>query len=162
MECHLLSCGAMNLNERFICNEYIKRLKLFKFFLKEIDIKNDLPPSIRIEKESDEIFKQINNINSIENKINKSKIILMDINGKNYDSVEFSKEIIEKSIDDRIYKYIIFIIGGAFGVNEKIKKIANMKISFGKNTWPHNLMKIMLLEQIFRSETIILNRKYHN
>jgi 23S rRNA (pseudouridine1915-N3)-methyltransferase len=59
-------------------------------------------------------------------------------------------------------KHLIFIIGGAFGVNDSIKNTVNLKISFGKNTWPHNLMKIMLIEQVFRVETIIDSRGYHH
>ena len=83
-------------------------------------------------------------------------IALMDIGGKLFSSEDLSNFFVKQMNDGS--KAIIFIIGGSYGVNPEVKDRANIKISFGKNTWPHNLMKVMLMEQIFRAETIIENR----
>jgi 23S rRNA (pseudouridine1915-N3)-methyltransferase len=163
MKIHLITCGNLDEFQRKIFDEYILRITLFDIFLKEINIKGDLEKNIRIEKESCEILKKMKSLNDDSNfKSSKNKIILLDILGQNYSSEDFSGKIIKDSMENPIIKNLIFIIGGAFGVNEGVKFLADKKLSFGLNTWPHNLMKIMLIEQIFRSQTIFLGKNYHH
>ena len=86
-------------------------------------------------------------------------VVLLDLGGAMLDSVSLSKKI------DEIATYhsskIAFIIGGSYGVSEVVKKRANYKLSFSKMTFPHQLMKGILLEQIYRSFKILNNETYH-
>lgn len=92
--------------------------------------------------------------------INKNEyILLLDIFGKEYSSVEFSNKL--QNLFNSSNSYITFIIGSSEGVTEKIKEIVNEKISFSKFTFPHGLFRVILLEQLYRSFKIINNEKYH-
>ena len=86
-------------------------------------------------------------------------VILLDLRGQMLDSISLSKKL------DEISTYhsskIAFIIGGSFGVSEDVKKRANYMLSFSKMTFPHQLAKGMLLEQIYRSFKILNNETYH-
>lgn len=157
MKLYLLSCGQMSGAEKQIFEEYRKRINFVDFFLKEIIVKEDTP-SLRIIKESQEINKFLNNNDLIKSGFNHT--ILMHINGKQLDSKQFSNLFNNFLIDG--LKNITFIIGGSFGVDQKIIELSNQKISFGLNTWPHNLMKVMLIEQIFRAQTILQKKNYHH
>ena len=85
--------------------------------------------------------------------------VLLDLKGESLDSVNLSKKI------DEISTYhsskIAFIIGGSYGVSEAVKKRANYKLCFSKMTFPHQLIRGMLLEQIYRSFKILNNETYH-
>jgi 23S rRNA (pseudouridine1915-N3)-methyltransferase len=86
-------------------------------------------------------------------------VVLLDLAGVMLDSISLSKKI------DEISTYhsskIAFVIGGSYGVSEAVKKRANYKLSFSKMTFPHQLMKGILLEQIYRSFKILNNETYH-
>ena len=85
--------------------------------------------------------------------------IILDLEGKELDSVEFSNKI--ESITVNGYSSIDFIIGGTLGLSDEVKKEADYKISFSKLTFPHQLIRVFLLEQIFRSFKILNNETYH-
>lgn len=90
-----------------------------------------------------------------------SKVILFDEQGKLCSSSsEFAKELI--SIWEASPPQIYFIVGGAYGVNEQIKKIADKILSLSYQSFNHHLAQIMALEQIYRSLNIWKNRPYHN
>ena len=103
-----------------------------------------------IEKESDEILNvmKLTDYN-----------ILLDIKGERFTSVEFSK-FIENTFTNS-NGCISFIIGGSNGVNDKVKKSVNKRISFSDMTFPHGLFRGLLLEQIYRSFKIMNNESYH-
>lgn len=130
-------------------DEYLKRLsKYTKIDLIEVPDENyDITKTL--EKEKDSILKYISE---------KDYIITMEIEGKELTSVELSKKINDTLIQ---YSDIIFIIGGSYGLHEDIKKISNYALSFSKMTFPHQLFRIMLLEQIYRSYKILNNETYH-
>lgn len=86
-------------------------------------------------------------------------IIAMDERGKTYSSREFAQKIDKYQLDG--HNKIQFVIGGADGLTDEIRNAANMVISFGKQTWPHLLARIMLLEQIYRSQQILSGHPYH-
>lgn len=86
-------------------------------------------------------------------------VVLLDIKGSMLDSVSLSKKIDE--ISTYYSSKISFVIGGSFGVSEAVKKRANFLLSFSKMTFPHQLAKGMLLEQIYRSFKILNNETYH-
>ena len=107
--------------------------------------------NISIEKESSEILKQISKSNSYN--------ILLDLDGK-----EITSENMSKYIDDLKNKGISsinFIIGGSNGVNQELKNSVDMKLKFSHFTFPHQLMRLILLEQIYRWFAISNNIKYH-
>lgn len=85
-------------------------------------------------------------------------VFVMDICGQQMDSVEFSKKIESISLN---YDTITFVIGSNYGISEDIKRSANYLFSFSKMTFPHQLFRIMLLEQIYRATTISNNIMYH-
>ena len=104
------------------------------------------------------------NINNESNKIlesinDKDFNICMDINGKEYTSVELSN-IIDNAFTNG-YGTITFIIGGSDGINESVKNKCNLRLSFSKLTFPHGLFRGILLEQIYRSFKILNNETYH-
>ena len=86
-------------------------------------------------------------------------VVLLDLKGESLDSVNLSKKI------DEISTYhsskIAFVIGGSYGVSEAVKKRANYKLCFSKMTFPHQLIRGMFLEQIYRSFKILNNETYH-
>ena len=84
--------------------------------------------------------------------------IFLDGKGENINSVGVSQIISKSSFDG---KDLVFFIGGPDGFDEKIIKVENKIISFGKVTWPHKLIRIMLLEQLYRGITILNNHPYH-
>ena len=88
----------------------------------------------------------------------KDNLVILDILGTEYTSVEFSK-FLEKELTTN--SNITFLIGSSNGLSEEIKKLTNKKISFSKLTFPHQLFRIILLEQIYRGFKIINNESYH-
>ena len=131
------------------CDEYLKRLsKYTKINLIEVPDENyDIIKTLEKEKES--ILKYVSE---------KDYVITLEIEGKELTSIELSKKISDTLIQ---YSDITFIIGGSYGLHEDIKKISNYALSFSKMTFPHQLFRIMLLEQIYRSYKIINNETYH-
>lgn len=86
-------------------------------------------------------------------------VILTAIDGKMLDSVEISRLMSVKMTEG--VSEITFIIGGSNGVSDKVKNRADFKISFGKVTYPHQLMRVILSEQIYRAFSIMNNLPYH-
>ncbi len=86
-------------------------------------------------------------------------VILLDVGGKQIDSVEFSKHIENCMIDGK--STIDFVIGGSLGHGEDIQERANFRLSFSPMTFPHQLMRLILVEQIYRAFKIMRNETYH-
>ena len=129
--------------------EYIKRLSRYtKFNLIEVS-DEDYDINKTLLKERDNILKYVQE---------KDYIITLEIEGNEIDSLSFSKKI-----DDimQINSDITFIIGGSYGLHEDIKKMSNYSLSFSKMTFPHQLFRVMLLEQIYRAFKILKNESYH-
>ena len=95
----------------------------------------------------------------IKNLLTNSFKVLLDEKGLNLTSKEFSKKI--EALQNQSFTNIDFIIGGANGVSEKIKKLANLQISFGKMTFPHMMIRSMIAEQLYRACLIMDNHPYH-
>lgn len=129
--------------------EYLKRLsKYTKINLIEVPDEN-YEITKTLEKEKESILKHVSD---------KDYVITMEIEGKELTSVELSKKINDTLIQN---SDITFIIGGSYGLHDEIKKISNYALSFSKMTFPHQLFRIMLLEQIYRSYKILNNETYH-
>ena len=112
-------------------------------------------------KENDNINKILSDeAKSIQQYLNNSYNIVLAIEGNNLSSIELSN-VIDKIINFSSYKNINFIIGSSHGLDCCIKQQANLLLSFSKMTFPHQLMRLILLEQIYRSFNIIKNTNYH-
>ena len=86
-------------------------------------------------------------------------VIALAIDGKNLSSTELADKINNLGIDGT--SHIQFVIGGSLGLAPEVLSRADMKLSFGRMTFPHQLMRVILLEQIYRSYRIINNEPYH-
>ena len=86
-------------------------------------------------------------------------VIVLDERGKELDSRGLAGKI--EGWRDNGLRHIVFIIGGADGIDEPLKKRANLIISLGRMTWPHMLVRAMLAEQIFRAQSILAGHPYH-
>ena len=138
------------LKENYFVNaekEYTKRLgKYIKLEIIEL-------PDYNYDKEKT-IYEEGKNILS---KINdKDYVVTMEIKGKSFDSMELSD-----FIDKNLSKNIVFVIGGSYGLSEAVLKRSDFSLSFSTLTFPHQLFRILLLEQIYRSFKIIKKESYH-
>ncbi|PLV74748.1 23S rRNA (pseudouridine(1915)-N(3))-methyltransferase RlmH, partial [Streptococcus pneumoniae] len=86
-------------------------------------------------------------------------VIVLAIEGKTFFSEEFSKQLEETSIKG--FSTFTFIIGGSLGLSSSVKNRANLSVSFGRLTLPHQLMRLVLVEQIYRAFTIQQGFPYH-
>lgn len=138
------------------CGEYIKRLGAFaKVNVIEVAEERcgDNPSQ-----------SEINNVlaregERIEKKIPKGAVVIpLCIEGREYSSPDFSALIENIALKS---SSICFIIGGSFGICDSVKALGKYKLSFGKMTLPHQLARMVLLEQIYRAFSISNNSKYH-
>lgn len=130
--------------------EYKKRLsKYTKLEIIELKDYQDSDIKIALNKEK-ELIK--NHIKETDN------VVILDIKGKEHSSEELS-QFINKELT--YHSNITFIIGSSNGLDEEIKSLTNKKISFSPLTFPHQLFRVLLLEQIYRSFKILNNENYH-
>ena len=130
--------------------EYIKRLRKYTN-IEIIEVKDEglVEKEKAKELEGEKIKKHISL---------KDYIITLEIEGKMLTSEEFSEKIDKTLIEN---SNITFIIGGSYGISDDIKNMSNFKLSFSKMTFPHQLFRVVLLEQIYRAFKIINNESYH-
>tara|TARA_B100000925_G_scaffold283701_1_gene257862 strand:+ start:481 stop:954 length:474 start_codon:yes stop_codon:yes gene_type:complete len=140
---------------RNIIQDYLKRInKKLSFTIKEIPFKNckkQTKESISI-KQAVLIEKHINN---------KDYVVLLNESGKSFSSFDFSKWLNSK-ISSRDIKSLKLVIGGPYGLNKNKINLIHEEISFSKMTFSHQMIRIFVLEQIYRSLKIINNEPYHN
>ena len=130
--------------------EYQKRLsKYTRINIIEVEDINLNNEELIKQKEKELILKHIDK---------KDYIITLEIEGKQLSSIELSNKIDQL---ETINPNITFIIGGSYGLDNEIKKLSNFKLSFSKLTFPHQLFRIILLEQIYRAYKIKNNESYH-
>ena len=135
--------------------KYIDRLKFYCQFsiveIPELKVSNKLS--------TDEIKKKEGEL--IRAKIPQNcTVFLLDENGKEYSSRQFS-QLIQKSMNDSA-KELCFVIGGAYGFSPEIYALAPAKISFSKMTFSHQMIRLFLVEQMYRGFAIINNLPYHH
>ncbi len=135
-------------------DEYSKRLNRFcEFKIIEVQEENFVKVDDGIisqikEREADRILPHL-----------KGQVFVLDINGKKYSSISFSNVI--KNTVDSGGSVITFVIGGSYGLSDRVKNKANSRISFSDMTFPHTLFRLMLTEQIYRAFCILNNSPYH-
>ena len=156
MNIKLLAIGKTdNKALQTLIDDYMKRLSFYVKFDLEIipDIKNvkNLSEKQQKEKEGELILSKVGNTDHL---------ILLDENGKTFSSVGFSDEL-QKKMNAGI-KTLVFVIGGPYGFSEEVYKKANGKISLSAMTFSHQMVRLFVIEQIYRGFTILRNEPYHH
>lgn len=131
-----------------IANEYLKRLpwnvKIFELESKEREEK-------RMKEDEGKLI--LSKISSAD------FVIALEEKGREFDSPKFAEYVQKLQLQGN--SKIKFVIGGASGIAEEVRKRADLVLSLGKMTYPHQLARILLLEQLYRAWTILENRSYH-
>ncbi len=153
MEIEIVTLGQVK--EKYmveLINDYKKRISKFAKInfieLKDEPLKDSINRVLELEAAKlEEVLK------------NSKYVICLDIDGKNLSSEDLAKKL------DEVFTYsankITFVIGGSYGILQSVKDKCNYKLSFSKMTFPHQFMKGILLEQIYRSFKILNNENYH-
>lgn len=128
--------------------EYLKRLSKYTN-IQIIEALDEAIYSKALKVESERILKNIKD---------NDYVITLDIDGKSLSSMEFADKLSKTFIHN---SNIVFVIGGSYGLDESVKKRSDYALSFSKMTFPHQLFRVILLEQIYRSFKIINNESYH-
>ncbi len=136
--------------------EYLPRLSKYikteLVYLKDYTSQRNEAIDYIKQKEGEELLKKVDQ---------KDYLVLLDEKGLEFSSVNFSKHF-EKLMNKSISGDLVLVIGGAYGFSEEIYKRANEKWSLSKMTFSHQLIRLVLLEQVFRAFTIIKGEKYHH
>jgi 23S rRNA (pseudouridine1915-N3)-methyltransferase len=143
MKIEILAIGRLKKGALFdVANDYLRRINL-PCSLIEMEGKNT----------ADEHKKLMEAIRP------EAFLIAMDETGKSLSSRKFAQKI--QTLQNDAQPLMQIIIGGADGLNDEIRSRANLLLSFGAQTWPHMLARVMLLEQIYRVQQILSNHPYH-
>ena len=156
MKINIITVGKIK--EKYLkdaIDEYKKRLSKF-CSLNIIEVNESVA---KVENDSNIKKSLEEEAQSIISKIRSEYVIVLDIDGKEFSTIEVSEKI--KEITLKGVSEISFIIGGSYGLDNSIKKRADFRLSFSKLTFPHQLFRVILLEQIYRVFKIINNEPYH-
>ncbi|HHK7249814.1 TPA: 23S rRNA (pseudouridine(1915)-N(3))-methyltransferase RlmH [Streptococcus pneumoniae] len=137
--------------------EYSKRISRFAKF-EMIELSDEKTPDKASESENQKIL-EIEGQRILSKIADRDFVIVLAIEGKTFFSEEFSKQLEETSIKG--FSTLTFIIGGSLGLSSSVKNRANLSVSFGRLTLPHQLMRLVLVEQIYRAFTIQQGFLYH-
>ncbi len=129
-------------------NEYSKRISKYTK-LEIIEISDEANESIALKKEGEKILSKIKD---------SDYVITLEIDGNSLDSLEIAKKI-DNNFNSN--KNLTFVIGGSYGLDDMVKLRSDYKLSFSRLTFPHQLFRVMLLEQIYRAYKINNNENYH-
>ena len=140
----IIAIGKLPSEYKDLSSHYLKMIG--KLEITEIVIKKNLSEKEALQSEGKEILSKIKP---------SQKVILLDVVGKSLDSHKFAKMLGDINQD------ICFVIGGAYGVSEDLKRRAAISISLSDLTFPHMLARIILLEQIYRAKSILVGHPYH-
>ena len=138
-----------------LIQKYESRLRHYIPFSMEIipDLKHTKNLSISLQKEKEGQL--------ILNKINTSdRLFLLDEKGKDYNSIEFSM-FLQKQMNSGL-KQMVLAIGGPYGFSEAVYKSAHSKVSFSKMTFSHQMIRLFVVEQLYRGMSILQNEPYHH
>lgn len=147
--CHLIAIGKnKDTHLQSLIDEYIKRLP-WKLTVTEIPAPNVSDAERKI-READLIRAALPP---------KAVTIFLDERGKNMGSVEFANKLNQFFLNGQ--STIAVIIGGADGLDESLRREADLCLSFGALTWPHMMVRLMCVEQLYRASTILAGHPYH-
>lgn len=149
MDITILACGKIK-KDGFLdlIKHYEKQLK-WKVSVKEINI-SQTDESVKNEQENKKLLSLI---------ADDAYLIVLDETGKNVSSKEMAT--IFSKHQQSSQKHMQIIIGGSSGLNAQILQKASVVLSFGRQTWPHKMVRLMLFEQLYRSQTILDGHPYH-
>ena len=128
--------------------EYIKRIGKYTK-LEIIELPDEANYNIALKKEEEKILSKIKD---------NDYVVTLEIEGNSLDSLEFARKI-ENNFNSN--KNLTFVIGSSYGIGDLVKQRSDYKLSFSKFTFPHQLFRIILLEQIYRAYKINNNENYH-
>lgn len=148
MQIHIISVGKLNTEYDTLARLYAKMIR-WQLKSSEITYNKKLPPETIKQHEAQLIDKYLDKA---------AYKIALDVEGKALSSEKFSDVFSQQMMQG---KNITFIIGGAFGLDQTILDNVDLKLSLSNMTMPHQLAKVILLEQIYRAQTIINNHPYH-
>ena len=136
-----------------LIEEYKKRIGAYSK-IEIIEVSDE--PNDRL---SDEKVKEIEGQRIIKQLKKDSYVILLSLKGKQMDSIKFSREI--EKINTYNSSHITFVIGGSVGVSEQVEQRADLLLKLSEMTLPHNIARLLILEQIYRAYKILNNETYH-
>ena len=128
--------------------EYCRRISKYTK-LEIIEISDEANGSIALKKEGEKILSKIKD---------NEYVVTLEIEGNSLNSLEFAKKI-DNNFNSN--KNLTFVIGGSYGLDDMVKLRSDYKLSFSKFTFPHQLFRVILLEQIYRAYKINNNENYH-
>lgn len=149
MKILVLAIGKLRGAEAEWCAEYQKRIGK-DLQIAEKSAPKSLPPAATQKWEQDELLGMLPD---------RATLVLLDERGKDMPSRDFAAKFGQWR--DQGVTQLTFMIGGADGVTDDIRKRADFTLSFGRLTWPHRLVRVMLLEQIYRAQQILAGHPYH-
>ena len=151
MRVKILAFGKIGRGEeQSLIDEYLRRLpwqtEIVEFDIKKPAATNDL----RKQQEAEKLLAAIPE---------SAAVVVLDERGKSISSRKFAESIDTWATDG--ISTVVFIIGGADGLHESVRKKANLVLGFGAMTWPHKLVRVMLVEQLYRAWSITIGHPYH-
>ena len=146
MKILIISVGKQNdANFNEAINDYSKRISRY------FSVEWKLIPSSDKERESESILKVLNGGDFV---------VALDDKGKELNTIELSEFLEKRMVSSN--KRVAFVIGGAYGIGEKVQEAANFKWSLSKLTFPHQLARLILVESIYRAISVTKNEPYHH
>ena len=128
--------------------EYSKRISKYTK-LEIIQISDEANESVALKKEGEKILSKIKN---------NDYVVTLEVEGNSLDSLEFARKI-DNNFNSN--KNLTFVIGSSYGLDDLVKQRSDYKLSFSKFTFPHQLFRVILLEQVYRAYKINNNENYH-
>ena len=128
---------------------YIK-LNTIEISDEKVKVENDSEIALAMEKEGNNILSKIKD---------NQYVITLEILGKNLSSEEFASKIDNLMLTGK--SDVAFVIGGSYGLSDSVKKRSDFALSFSRMTFPHQMMRVVLLEQVYRAYRIITGASYH-
>lgn len=153
--------GVGKIKEKFYREaiaEYQKRMTAYNK-VEIVEVADEKAPESLSEKEIDQV-KTAEGERILAKIKDDAFVVTLEINGKALDSIKFAK-LIQDEMLDGFGRDMVFVIGGSNGLGANVLKRSNYRISFGKMTYPHQLMRVILMEQIYRAYRIINKEPYH-
>lgn len=145
----LIVVGKLSKGPLFeLAQDYLKRLK-WNTKIYEIESKHKDPKRAQDDEAMQIVSKMAQD----------AFVVVMDERGNGLKSLDFAKTL--QNLQNSGENHIQFVIGGSDGLTEEIRDQANLLLSFGQQTWPHMLARVMLLEQIYRAQQILVGHPYH-
>lgn len=128
--------------------EYSKRISKYTK-LEIIQISDEASESVALKKEGEKILSKIKD---------NDYVVTLEVEGNSLDSLEFARKI-DNNFNSN--KNLTFVIGSSYGLDDLVKQRSDYKLSFSKFTFPHQLFRVILLEQVYRAYKINNNENYH-